>query len=129
MSVVDSYTKMRRNVLISSRLCARLFCNHAIKDNFLPRCVSQYKENKIPKLTLTPARFYSQATPTKCWSCQKPTNNRLAGTKDSFFCSNCGSLQEAEKNYVRERTYENILSSLCVVYRTIFRCLECLNKL
>lgn len=99
---------MRKNALISSRFYIQsLFCNHKIKTG-LTRWLYQYStcnsESKIPKIEFITSRYYTQSTQSTCWCCHKPINSCMTGTKESFFCSNCGSLQEVNNNFVREQT-------------------------
>lgn len=107
---------MRRNLLISSRIFVQsLLYNPIIKNDFFTKCFCQYnkcEESKIPKISLVPARFYTQCNEINCWSCHKPLHISIAGTKESFFCSSCGSLQEVNINYVREWKYIPLVISL-----------------
>lgn len=100
---------MRRNMFNLSRCYMRsLFCKHDIKSNFscLSRCrISNISdESKISKIEYKTSRHYTQSKMTNCWNCHKPMDIYTGGSKESFFCSSCGSLQDVNVNYVSEWT-------------------------
>lgn len=99
---------MRRNVLTVSRIAVQhLSCNHQIEKNLLSKCLSQRtianisNESKVSKMKFKTSRLYTQTKLTNCWSCHTPMDISTGGTKESFFCSSCGCLQEVNMNYVR----------------------------
>lgn len=99
---------MRRNVLNLSRfLMSSFLSRNEIKKDVLSQCLGRCGMSYIPdqsetnKIQFRTARQYSKTQLTDCWNCKEPMNNNT-GSKESFFCSSCGSLQEVNSNYVRE---------------------------
>ncbi len=104
---------MRRNVFNLSRIYLRsLSGNHELEKNILSKCFGQRRISGIPNGSkafvnkFRTSRLYTDTKAINCWNCQRPMDIRLAGTKESFFCSSCGSLQEMIVNYVRRKTVE-----------------------
>lgn len=100
----------RRNVLNSSRFYVRnLFRQREIENNLF--CLRRYRisgilsnerENSNVNVKFEIARHYTQAKSANCWNCHKPMDIHTGGSKESFFCSSCGSLHDVNGNYVRE---------------------------
>lgn len=113
---------MRRNAIHLSRLFSRHFSynpwiNHDIETNPLP--LGQHRipgflnrndrRSRVAKTEVETIRPYSESHKVRqrnCWSCQQLLDtSATTGTKESFFCSNCGSLQEVDTNYVRRKCF------------------------
>ncbi|XP_037030099.1 iron-sulfur cluster co-chaperone protein HscB isoform X1 [Bradysia coprophila] len=97
---------MRRNFVNLSRICSRsLSCNIEIENHSVLKRLNQYRaatdsqQNYVCGIPFTTIRCYTDTRATTCWNCHRPTDIIPVGTKESFFCSSCGSLQEMNKTY------------------------------
>lgn len=69
-----------------------------------------WNEKRFPQNMFLASRTYAETKTINCWSCHRPLDACSTGTKESFFCSSCGSLQEINKNYVSKlRWWTNAL--------------------
>lgn len=128
----------RRNVLNSSRFYVRnLFRQREIENNLF--CLRRYRisgilsnerENSNVNVKFEIARHYTQAKSANCWNCHKPMDIHTGGSKESFFCSSCGSLHDVNGNYVREWMHfeQILLQHREIFYRITLRCSESPNN-
>lgn len=104
---------MRRNIFNLSRfssnsrsLCCNSNRNHITERNSTSLGIVHRRFSSIfgndPDCTIQwkSLRTYTERKSTNCWNCHRPIDVLKPGTKESFFCSNCGSLQKISGNYV-----------------------------